>query len=110
MLLQEHVTSFLQRPPMDPDEWNNILAEENQKEKRQNEWKEKRSNPRKDGPQVTNSVPEENLASGSGGYEGETGSGDSGDDDVEEDDSSYGDIEEMVDHDRSGASSDFSVQ
>lgn len=66
MLLQEHTTSFLQRPPMDQDEWGDILLEESEKEKRRGEWKLKRSKSRKDRPEVTNEAPEEGSASGSG--------------------------------------------
>ena len=71
MLLQEHITSFLQRPPMDLDEWSNVLFEESEKEKRGNEWKMKRSKPRRNRPQVANRAPEESSASGSGSEDDE---------------------------------------
>lgn len=107
MLLQEHVTGFLQRPPMDPNEWDNILFEEDEKEKKQNEWKMKRSKPRKDSPHVSNKTSE-CSASGSGGDEIMSDDDDgtekvdplNGDEEVE--------VEEVIvaDHDSSGASSD----
>lgn len=66
VMLQEHLTSFLRRPPMDPDEWSNTLFEEDEKEKRQNDWKLKRSKSRLNRPQVINRAPEGSSASGSG--------------------------------------------
>lgn len=72
MLLQEHTTNFLQRPPMDQDEWCDILLEESEKEKRRGEWKMKRSKSRKDKPQVRNKAPEEGSTSGSGSEDDES--------------------------------------
>ena len=107
MLLQEHITGFLQRPPMDSNEWDNILFEEDEKQKKQNEWKMKRSKPRKDPPQVSNKTSE-CSASGSGGddimLDNDDGTEEvvplNGDEEVE--------LEEVVvaDHECSGASSD----
>ena len=110
MLLQEHITSFLQRPPMDPNEWHNILVEEDEKQKQQSEWKVKRSKPRKDRPQVPNKTPEEGSASGPSVDDIETdGDDDDNDNDGNVEDALTGDEVEaviMVDHDSSGASSD----
>lgn len=82
MLLQEHITSFLQRPPTDPDEWNDILMKEGEKEKRQNEWKAERSKARRSKPQVSSRPPTDDLTSGSGDDNDERSSddGDDGDD------------------------------
>jgi hypothetical protein len=88
-------------PPMDPDEWDSILFEEGEKEKRQNEWKMKRSKPRTDRPQVTNMLPDESSASGSGGDDIETDKNDDSNNDndgTEEGDplNEAEEVEEMV--------------
>ena len=117
MLLQEHITSFLQRPPMDSNKWGEVLFEEDEKEKKQHEWKMKRSKPRKDRPHVANKNPEDSLASDSGGDDIGTdddgnGNGDKNNDGTDEGDSWDRDEEEeveglvIVDPDSSGASSD----
>ena len=112
MLLQDHITSFLQRPPMDSNKWEEILLKEDEKENKQHEWKLKRSKPRKDRQQATDKTPEESSASDSGGDDIETEDGDNDENDnggTDEGDSLNGDeeVEEvvMVDHDSSGASS-----
>jgi len=112
MLLQEHITSFLQRAPMDPDEWENILFEEGEREKKQNEWRMKRSKPRRVRPQVTNRASKESSASGSGSEGGETSEGDE-DDEGGEDGTEEGPLEgsgSESNRDSSGASSDSRAQ
>ena len=115
MLLQAHIKGFLQQPPVDPNKWDKILFEQDQKQKKQNEWKMMRSKPRKGRPQLTNKTVEERSASGSGGDNVETDN-----DDDDNDNENHGTDEEgsldgeeyeeyeqvvVVDHDSSGASS-----
>jgi len=117
MLLQAHIKGFLQQPPMDPNKWDKILFEQDQKQKKQNEWKMMRSKPRKGRPQLRNKTAEERSASGSGGDNVEK---DDDDDDNDNDNENHGTDEEgsldgeeyeeyeqvvVVDHDSSGASS-----
>ena len=112
MLLQEHITSFLQRPPMDANKWEEILLEEDEKENKQHEWKLKRSKPRKDRQETRDKTPEESLGSDSG--DDDIGTDNGGNDDNDNGGSDEGDSlnedEEvegmvMVDHGSSGASS-----